>query len=121
MQKPLASIRLFLIAFFATFSLVAPSHSQEAAPSSATTSSDATVSFNKEIRPILSDHCILCHGSDEESREADVRFDVPDGVDLKKMVTRITSTDPDEVMPPSDSGDKLSPDEIETLKRWIAE
>ena len=85
-----------------------------------TYSQEAELSFNEDIRPILSNNCVACHGPDEESREADVRLDVAEGVDLEEMLVRITSTDPDEVMPPVDSHKRLSPEQIGTLERWIA-
>jgi hypothetical protein len=92
--------------------------------------------FNREIRPILSEKCYHCHGSDEGSRKAKLRLDVRteavkarDGVkaivpgDLaeSELVTRITSKDPDEVMPPPKEHHELSDAEREKLKAWIAE
>ena len=103
------SIPCFLrIAFFAMLA-VATSHSQE-----------TELSYNQHVRPILSSNCFHCHGHDEESREAEVRLDISGGVDLEAMVARITSTDPDERMPPTDSLKQLSLEQIETLKSWIA-
>lgn len=34
--------------------------------------------YNRDIRPILFDSCISCHGPDSASREADLRLDVRD-------------------------------------------
>lgn len=90
------------------------------------------VAFNRDIRPILSDKCFFCHGPDKNQRKADLRLDVrqnaveaeafvPGQPDKSALVERIFSTDPDETMPPADSHKKLSAQEKELLKRWIAE
>ncbi len=91
----------------------------------------AAPDFRFEVRPVLAKNCFPCHGPDEAKREADLRLDVRDvaveagavtpGVpDESEMVRRITSDDPDEHMPPADSGKMLSEQEIDVLKRWIA-
>ena len=92
------------------------------------------ISFNRDIRPILSENCFHCHGPAEEGRKAELRLDEPasayadrDGVrvivpgDLKEseLVYRIRSSDPDEVMPPADSHYKLSENQKGLLERWI--
>src|SRR5207249_474110 len=46
---------------------------------------------------------------------------VPGIPDKSQMVARITATDPDDRMPPLKSGKKLSPEQIELLRRWIAQ
>jgi hypothetical protein len=95
------------------------------------------VDFNFQIRPLLSDRCYHCHGPDAGSRKAKLRLDTPEGMrksledgwavvkpgqpEKSELVTRIFSQDEDEVMPPPDSHLKLSADEKELLKRWIAE
>lgn len=79
----------------------------------------ANVSFNQDIRPILSDNCFFCHGPDEADRQADVRLDIPDQIDLEELVARIESSDPDVMMPPPETNKKLSPDQIESLRRWV--
>ncbi len=114
MNISLASPCILLIASFASLSLATASRAEE------TDSAAAAPSYNQDVRPILSNNCFHCHGADEESREADVRLDVSNGVDLEEMVARITSTDPEERMPPVDSNKQLSPEQIEILKRWIA-
>lgn len=94
------------------------------------------VRFNRDIRPILSDKCFFCHGPDASHREADLRFDdadvalsdrggyfaiVPGEPDESELVARITSEDESTRMPPLESGKELSDEEIELLRRWIAE
>ncbi len=115
MKLSLASPCLFWIALFATLT-TASTYSQEVG-----LSQEAELSFNQDIRPILTNNCVACHGPDEESREGDVRLDVPDEVDLEEMIVRITSTDPDEMMPPADSNKQLTAEQIKTLRRWIDE
>ena len=93
--------------------------------------------FNRDIRPILSDHCFRCHGTDPDSRKHGLRLDVrevatseldsgmraivPGDVEASEAVRRIMSEDPDEVMPPPDSNTPLSKEQRETLVRWIRE
>lgn len=85
--------------------------------------------FNRDIRPILSDRCFVCHGPDREARQADLRLDlresalsaiVPGESDESELIRRVASADPDERMPPLDSNRRpLSSEEIERLRRWI--
>ncbi len=87
------------------------------------------LSFNRDIRPILSDACFSCHGPDSAHREADLRLDVeqsakadaivPGQSDASEMIARITTDDADALMPPADSGKQLTKDEIELLSRWV--
>ncbi len=98
--------------------------------------SSRKLDFARDILPILSDKCFRCHGPDEESREADLRLDrrddalsaedrdpaiVPGKPADSRLVVRIQSSDPDEKMPPPDSGLVVSHDELDRLKRWIDE
>jgi hypothetical protein len=96
------------------------------------------IRFNRDIRPILSDRCFLCHGPGEKDRKASLRLDQADGPEgayrTHKGVTaikpgaleesevwyRITSDDADEVMPPPESHKKvLSAKEQALLRSWI--
>jgi mono/diheme cytochrome c family protein len=93
--------------------------------------SDAKIRFNDQVRPILSEHCFSCHGPDAASRKAELRLDeregavesgavVPGKVDESTLINRILSDDPDEKMPPPDSGKELTAAEKELLAEWIA-
>ncbi len=93
------------------------------------------VSFNRDIRPILSNKCFFCHGPDENKREADLRLDtregaladhdgfsavVPGNPDDSELLYRIAHDDPDELMPPPEAKkDPLTKSEIALLRRWI--
>ena len=89
------------------------------------------VSFNRDVLPILSDRCFLCHGPDEATREADLRFDLEDAVsndviapghpEKSEFFHRITSDDPDVRMPPAGSKLSLTKGEIDILGQWINE
>ncbi len=92
-----------------------------------------TVSFNRDVRPILSDKCFQCHGPDAHDRQADLRLDTADGIreardliapgnaDTSELLRRITVHDPDEIMPPPHAGKGLSVDQTELIRRWIAQ
>jgi len=91
-----------------------------------------TLQYNRDIRPILAENCFACHGPDSASRKADLRLDkreaaiefgaiIPGKLDKSSAWERITSTDPETIMPPPASHKKLKPAERELLKRWISE
>ncbi len=113
--------------FFAALAAVSAASSASAA--------DA-VDFTRDIRPILSENCFACHGPDEKERKAGLRLDdetgakrVKDGVaavlagkpEQSDLIKRITTTDVDDVMPPPKTGKKLTPQQVELLRRWIAQ
>jgi hypothetical protein len=92
------------------------------------------VEFNRDIRPILSDHCFQCHGPDENKRKGDLRLDTESGAladhdgtravvprDLTKseLFRRVTSGDENERMPPAKFARQLSPQQVDLLKRWV--
>lgn len=93
------------------------------------------VSFAKDILPLLSDRCFQCHGPDEKHREAGLRLDLPEVVSQNRdqpgvlvpgsleksdLWDRITSNDPDLVMPPPDAQRvPLTVEEVDKVRRWI--
>ena len=93
------------------------------------------IEFNRDVRPILSENCFACHGFDPKHREAGLRLDtfegatadrdgsigiVPGNIEGSEVWRRITSTDPDEVMPPAKSTKpRLNEEQLAILKRWI--
>jgi hypothetical protein len=97
----------------------------------------APVSFNREVRPILSNNCFYCHGPDEKHREADLRLDIREGAtaDLggrsaivpgdpaaSELMSRVEAHDEDLAMPPADSKrPRLTEQEVAVLRQWISE
>src|SRR5437868_12428425 len=89
------------------------------------------VSYDRDIRPILSDKCYRCHGPDAKARQAKLRLDTREGLaskvilagkpDKSELVTRIFSDDDDVRMPPPDSKLSLTAEQKELLRRWISE
>ena len=95
----------------------------------------ASVRFNRDVLPIFVKNCFSCHGADPAKRKADLRLDddsalynalpsgnvavVPGDRSMSAMWQRVATHDTGEMMPPPDSGKSLTPDEIETIGRWI--
>ncbi len=93
------------------------------------------VDYNRDVRPILSQHCFKCHGPDEGQRQAKLRLDqrtgalallsssrravVPGKPEESTLVTRVFSHGAD-IMPPAYANKPLSDKEKDTLKQWIA-
>lgn len=96
----------------------------------------AKVSFNNDIRPLLSNTCLRCHGPDENERKANLRLDthegataehdsiravVPGNIEASELIYRITTEDPDELMPPPKAGKRFTAEQIALFKQWIKE
>lgn len=96
-------------------------------------------SYSRDIKGVLSNRCVRCHGPDAGSRhgggDGGLRLDtfagatadlgghaaiVPGSPEESEIIARITSDDPDIVMPPPDAGERLPAKQVELLKRWIA-
>jgi mono/diheme cytochrome c family protein len=95
---------------------------------------ESPVSFNRDIRPILSNNCFQCHGPDAKARKGGtegsggMRLDTAEGAteailpgkpDDSPLIQRVSSRDPDEAMPPKSTGKKLTPREVELLRTWV--
>ena len=93
------------------------------------------IRFNRDIRPILSDKCYKCHGPSARKPKAGLRLNqresavrkrdgdppaiTPGNAEKSVLVSRINSKDPDELMPPPDSGKSLTKAQKDILARWI--
>ncbi|HEY3862976.1 MAG TPA: DUF1553 domain-containing protein [Verrucomicrobiae bacterium] len=102
------------------------------APGSARAQASHPVRFNRDIRPIFSENCLLCHGPDKNRRKAKLRLDARDiALDLKAIVPgkpeqslliqHIESTNADEMMPPPSTHKALTAEEKKTLRDWITQ
>src|ERR1700722_19546182 len=95
-----------------------------------------TVEFNRDVRPILSDKCYSCHGTDAVAKKIPLRLDseaaakadlggrraiVEGDPAASQMIQRITSPNKATQMPPVYSGLKLSDEEVSTLREWVAQ
>lgn len=112
-----------IILVAATYLFTQPAIAQE------TNTPASRISFNDQIRPILSRHCTACHGPDEASRQAGLRLDTfagatesaidPGDPDFSDLIDRVTSVD--DPMPPTGHGERLTGPEIALLRQWIEE
>ena len=118
----------FVLCFLAAASLPHIANGRAPAPN---------VDFNRDVRPILSQHCFKCHGFDPQARRSKLRLDrreaitaeLPSGYtpvvagdpQASELIRRIAATDPADRMPPADVAEPLSSDEIATLTAWIEE
>ncbi len=82
-----------------------------------------SIDFNRDIRPILSEKCYYCHGPDEKHREADLRLDSAAGaahvIKSGEFWSRISTEDPELVMPKPSSKLSLSKSEKALIDKWI--
>lgn len=109
---------------------------RSAADKPAPTENQQPVSYNRDIRPILSDKCFACHGPDRAARAADLRLDVfkddpegkyiatefvvvPGDPEASELVSRSHSTKSSYKMPPPEFKIELTEAEKKLLVRWI--
>lgn len=97
---------------------------------------DKALSYNRDIRPILSEHCFNCHGMDDKNRKSGLRLDergaalaggnsegpaiVPGKPEQSALIKRITAHADDGIMPPPRAKNPLSARQVATLKQWIS-
>ncbi len=96
---------------------------------------NAPPGYNRDVRPILAENCFPCHGPDSAARKADLRLDrpqeatadrggraaiVPGKPETSELVRRLTTAPPALRMPPLTSHKSVTPEQVATLKRWIA-
>jgi hypothetical protein len=93
------------------------------------------VSFNRDVRPIMSETCFKCHGPG--THKAGLRLDIreqalkpleskatpiiPGKPDQSEIIRRVFTDDEDDLMPPPKSHKVLTPEQKQTLKRWVAQ
>lgn len=117
-----------------TLAMIRPALLLAMLAASVASAAEARLSFNRDIRPILSENCFACHGFDSKHREAELRLDTPEGAytakdgafpikpgDLAKSEVwqRIITPDEDDLMPPPKSHKKLTAAQKDTIRRWI--
>ncbi|MCB1123240.1 MAG: DUF1549 domain-containing protein, partial [Verrucomicrobiae bacterium] len=104
--------------------------------SQASNAAEMRLSFNHDVRPILSENCFQCHGPDAAAREADLRLDlaeeaykdrdgspaiVPGDPEESLLIWMIEAEDAEDQMPPPDSNRSLTEEQKQILRRWIEE
>ncbi len=93
--------------------------------------------FSRDIRPILSDRCFACHGPDDNERKSGLRLDhrddavrpaksgavaiIPGDPAGSELIKRLATHDTDDIMPPPKTGKKVSTEQVELFRRWIAQ
>ena len=98
----------------------------------ATQGAQTAISFNRDVRPVLSEKCFACHGLDSHGRKGDLRLDVrgdaleagaivPGQPSKSEAVSRIFSSDTDDIMPPPESKMEMTTAEKNLIKQWIEE
>jgi hypothetical protein len=126
--------RTLAVLFVASVGLAALVHGRDTAKPAAP-SVASPVDFNRQVRPILAEFCFQCHGPDEQQRKAKLRLDTRDGLlgelrhggfpvvpgkpDRSELIARLVTEEEQQRMPPAKTGKRLSPQQVEILKRWV--
>lgn len=123
--------RLMLIAAVCLIDISAPDCNSQTLAQSGT----ETVNFQQHIQPILQSHCFDCHSQD--TQESELRLDrkwamlqggnsgepaiQPGNAEGSYLIQLVSGIHAGKLMPPKDSGDPLSAEQISLLKAWINE
>jgi len=98
--------------------------------------SEPALDFNRQVRPILAEHCFHCHGQDAKERKGKLRLDEPgSATEVRKghavivpgkpseseLIKRLRTSDLDDLMPPPEAKRPLTAEQIAVLERWVAE
>ncbi|WP_165700457.1 PSD1 and planctomycete cytochrome C domain-containing protein [Alienimonas californiensis] len=89
------------------------------APPSGDGEPGGTISFTRDVRPLLAKRCFACHGPDAEANASGLRLDEPGHDAGPEILARIAADDEFTVMPPPEAGPPLNPAEVAALKGWI--
>ncbi|HYT93695.1 MAG TPA: PSD1 and planctomycete cytochrome C domain-containing protein [Gemmataceae bacterium] len=132
---PTRTATYILIAF--GVAVLLPWQSSPAHSAGEKSAAQTPIDFNRQIRPILSESCFTCHGPDEKERKAKLRLDtregglkelrdggfaiVPGHANKSELLVRITTKAASERMPPPKTNKRLTPEQIDLLRRWIDE
>jgi Protein of unknown function (DUF1553)/Protein of unknown function (DUF1549)/Planctomycete cytochrome C len=126
--------RIVLLLSFGLAVAASESRARSAESSAGSPKAPAVIEFNRDMRPILADRCFACHGPDKNKRKADLRLDTREGLlgaagkagvvtpgklDDSELWRRVSSTSPDERMPPPAFAKGLSDADRQILRRWI--
>lgn len=127
-----ATALLFIGIFFGGCGMREPSY-----PAALESSLPEKVSFNYDVRPILTDKCFSCHGPDAAARKGELRLDEESALNIiaengrkaihpkapkkSEVWHRIYSNDPEIVMPPPESNLALTDYEKALVSKWIAQ
>jgi uncharacterized membrane protein len=86
-----------------------------------------SVDFARDVFPILKNHCLECHG--EEEQEGDLRVDQPEslltedfvlpGIGEDSRLYEVLISEDEDRMPPPEEETVVPAGEIETIKAWI--
>ena len=125
---PSTRSRIYDLLCHATVALIAIAFSSQASAAE----TPGRIDFNLQVRPILAENCLKCHGADEKQRKGKLRLDVREEAVRKKsvvpghpeeseLIKRILSQDEEEKMPPSKEHHALTAAQVGILRTWIAE
>jgi mono/diheme cytochrome c family protein len=114
--------------------LPSPARAEQKAGAEEKAPAGEKIDYRTQVKPILSEYCYECHGTDEKKRESELRLDlkevafadlgghraiVPGDPEESELYLRISAEIAEDRMPPYDAGTELTAEQIETLRKWI--